>query len=157
VEPVAFLEYLEAAMGTDGFRRANIPERLPVEGLRIIGCLQKKTMSIHRAVCILALDNDVADPELALNEARRYLHKALGARFWRGLGLGLVVYSEEPLFARSLFGVVDSVAQKTTVFQWVANVSPTVQTLTAALVWKQVTTHHLLDFIVGYMKLDESY
>ena len=157
MDSVTLLEYLEAALGTDGFRMTRLPDHLPIDGVRVVGCVQKRTMMLHRAVCILALDDSVVDPELALKTARRYLHKALGARFWRGLGLGLVVYSRKPLFAKSLFNVVDNRAERTTIFQWVANVSPAMQTITAAYTWKQISTPHLLDFITGYTKLNESY
>ena len=157
VNPVALLEYLVAALGTDGFHAAKLPDRSPVEGLHVIGCVQKRTMNIHRAVCILTIDESVVDPELALKKARGYLHKALKARFWRGLGLGLVVYSNDPLFARNLFNIVDNTADKTTIFQWVANVSPSLQTLTGAYVWQRISMHNLLDIIDDYTKLDESY
>ena len=157
VDPVVLLEYLETTLGPEGFHRVSLPDRSAVEGLRVIGCVQKKTGGIHRAVCILTLDDAIVEPELALKKARLYLHKALKARFWRGLGLGVVVYSQAPLFAKSLFSIVANNPEKTTIYQWVANVSPSVQTLTAAYVWKQVSMPRLLDFIDGYTKLNESY
>lgn len=156
MNPVALLEYIETAMD-DGFRTARLPGCSPIEGVHVVGCVQKRTMALHRAVCIIALDASIVDPEAALKKARRYLHKALKARFWRGLGLGVVVYSKVPLFAKSLFNMVDTTAENTTILQWVANVSPVVQTLTAAHIWTQISTPHLLDFIDGYAKLNESY
>ncbi|HEX9080341.1 MAG TPA: hypothetical protein VF795_12180 [Desulfuromonadaceae bacterium] len=157
MNPVALLDYLVTALGAAGFHAAKLPELLPVEGVRVVGCVQKRTMNIHRAVCILTLDESAVDPELALQKARECLHKALKARFWRGLGLGVIVYSKDQLFARNLLNVVDKTADRTTILQWVANLSPAVQTLTAAYVWQRISMRHLLNFIDVYTKLNESY
>ena len=118
-------------------------------GIRWSGCLERKTFNIHRAVVLLDAGNSI--PEIApfVEQVRVSVDIALRARFWRGLGVGLVLFSPQEVVSADLEPATDTIATKTTIVQWLIHISSATNHIAAAHTWCATTTTAIFNFIIA--------
>ena len=118
-------------------------------GVRWSGCLEWKTLIMHRAVVLFEANDRIPAVASFVEQARASLDTALRARFWRGLGLGLVLFSPEEVASTDLKAATDSIATKTTIVQWVIHISSVSNHMAAAHTWCATSITDVFSFIVA--------
>ncbi len=123
---------------------------LPAQlGVRWSGCLEWKTLNMHRAVVLMETNDRIPDIASFVEQVRASLGAALRARFWRGLGLGLVLFSPEEVASADLKAATDSIATKTTIVEWVIHISSASNRVAAAHTWCATSITDVFSFIVA--------
>jgi hypothetical protein len=124
MSPAELLEYLYHGYGDSDFRPiGHALDHIP-EDVLWYGGVEHRTINRHRAICVLELARTNAHFDTLIEEIRKALHRSLVARFWRGLGIGLVIFSPELIEQDAVGKAVYSASEVvTTLIQWIINVS----------------------------------
>ena len=91
--PLQLVDFLKH--DNDAFRPITLHSHNIQDAALCYGGIEFKTFNLHRAVCVFEIDKTEIQFEPFIELLRKELHTSLKARFWRGLGLGLIVFSSK--------------------------------------------------------------
>lgn len=123
---------------------------------KCVACFERRSINAHRGIVMFESDQSMAGFLWFAQEIRASVGKALGARFWRGLGLGVILVSPEDPKAADLVPTIDTVATETTVIQWLIHASTTSERIAAAHTWCRTMTTGIFERICGEANPDGS-
>ncbi len=105
-----------------GFAQISVALNALPDKIKWLGGIEKKTLNLHRAICIFEYTGGVTSFYNDIIDTKESLHKCLRAKFWRGLGIGLIVFSKYLIDDETLKKTVYSAEKvSTTIIQWIVN------------------------------------
>ena len=154
--PAQLVDFLNLKYKNDAFhpiatRALNVPNTASWSG-----GIEVKTLNLHRAVCVLEVVGTEIQIEPIIELIRKELHSSLKARFWRGLGLGLIVFSSKLIDEDKLEKSVYSASKATTTLvQWIINVSPQSAQANVAHTFTNVSTTSMIKPILDFLEIPD--
>ena len=154
--PAELVDHLYYAYKDTGFKKiSRVLQSIPASVLWC-GGIESKTINRHRAVCVFQIAGSNSYFDILVEGIRAELHRSLKASFWRGLGVGLVVFSPELIEEDAVEKSVYSRSQvATTLIQWIINVSLESAHATIAHTFAQVSTTPMVKAILDTLGIPD--
>ncbi len=156
-QPNQLVDFLKLKYKNDAFHPITV-QALNVPSTALwYGGIEIKTLNLHRAVCVLEVVDTEGQIEPIIELIRKELQSSLKARFWRGLGLGLIVFSSKLMDEDKLEKSAYSAAKATTTLvQWIINVSPQSAKANVAHTFTNVSTTSMIKPILDFLEIPDS-
>ena len=148
------IHYLSAQYTKIGFGKISIePNYLP-DKISWIGGIEKKTFNLHRVVCIVEYLGGITSFNPSIIVLKDSLHSFLNAKFWRGLGIGLIVYSHDIIDDELLrTSVYTAEKVSTSLIQWIINLSLRSNSAKVAQTFSEVSTTFMVNEILDFIEI----
>ena len=85
--------FLQESYAGNGFELLTNDQPFLPSNIEWIGGIEKKNINIHRAISLVSYSGTQEQFNSCIFEFKKALQKNLKARFWRGLGIGLIINS----------------------------------------------------------------
>ena len=141
MSPTELLNHLSLAYESKGFRPVGRPPDAIPQAMTWYGGIESKTLNRHRAICVLGMAATDTPCNVLVEKIREGVHGLLKAKFWRGLAIGLIIFSPRLMDEIALEqSVYSAEVVKTTLVQWLINIEPESSTAIIAHTFSQVDT-----------------
>jgi hypothetical protein len=142
-------EYTKIGFATITAKPSNLPDKVTW-----LGGIEKKTLNQHRVVCVLEYLNGIASFNSAILDLKHSLHNFLMAKFWRGLGIGLIIFSKSSVDDDHLNNSVYSAERmSTSIIQWIVNLPLHSNKAQIAHTFSNVNTSFIINDVLDLLEI----